>query len=79
MRGLRVCVLACAQGAVMAYPENPRDAEDRVLCPICKRSIGESEPTSKGGAFVYHRVCWWPTGGRHHAAPPRQDTDGDGS
>jgi hypothetical protein len=49
MRGLRVCVLACAQGAVMAYPENPRDAEDRVLCPICKRSIGESEPTSKGG------------------------------
>jgi hypothetical protein len=64
MRGLRVCVLACAQRAVMAYPENPRDAEGRVLCPICKRSIGESEPTSKGGAFVYHRACWLAEG-RH--------------
>jgi hypothetical protein len=42
----------------MAYPENPRDAEDRVLCPICKRPIDESAPTSKGGMFVYHRACW---------------------
>jgi len=58
MRGLRVCVLARAQDAVMAYPENPRDTEERMLCPICKRSIDELEPTSKGGAFVYHRACW---------------------
>ena len=42
----------------MAYPENPRDAGGRVLCPICKRPIDESEPTSKGGMFVYHRACW---------------------
>ena len=44
--------------AALAFPENPRDAEDRVLCPICKRPIGESEPTSQGGAFVCHRACW---------------------
>jgi hypothetical protein len=62
MRGLRVCVLACAQRAVMAYPENPRDAEGRVLCPICKHPIDESEPTSTGGVFMYHRECWRPRG-----------------
>ena len=70
MRGLRVCVLACAQGAVMAYPENSRDAEDRALCPICKRPIDPSEPTSKGGAFVYHHACWRPRGGTDDDASP---------
>jgi hypothetical protein len=46
----------------MAYPENPRDAEDRVLCPICKRPIDDAEPTNKGGMCVYHRACWHPRG-----------------
>ena len=58
VRGVRDRVLVGARGVVVAYPENPRDAEHRVLCPICKRPIDESEPTNKGGAFVYHRACW---------------------
>jgi hypothetical protein len=45
---------------MMAYPENPRDADNRILCPICKRSIEASDPTSAGGAFAYHRACWRP-------------------
>jgi len=53
----------------MAYPENPRDADDRVLCPICKRPIGSEEPTSEGGAFVYHRACWRPRGGTDDTSP----------
>jgi hypothetical protein len=63
VRGVRDRVLVRAQGAVVAYPENPRDADDRVLCPICKCPIDESEPTSTGGVYMYHRACWRPRGG----------------
>jgi hypothetical protein len=63
VRGVRDRVLVRPQDAVEAMPENPRDAEGRILCPICKRPIGSEEPTSEGGAFVYHRDCWRPRGG----------------
>jgi hypothetical protein len=37
VRGVRDRVLVRAQDALEAMPENPRDGEGRVLCPICKR------------------------------------------
>ena len=49
VRGVRDRVLVGAEG-VEAMPENPRDAEGRILYPICKHPIGPEEPTSEGGA-----------------------------
>ena len=41
--------------------KNPRDDQDRALCPICDESI-ESHPTAEAGDFAYHMECWQPRG-----------------